>query len=116
MTPEPEPVKDVLGAKALAILGDSVTTDHISPAGSFKADTPAGHYLTQRQVRAKKIFNSYGLRRGNHEIMMQGTFANIRIRNKIAPQTEGGFSKYNGEVTTMSPGLPCAIKLMERQW
>ncbi|WP_311195723.1 aconitate hydratase AcnA [Aestuariispira ectoiniformans] len=100
MKPEPEAITDIKGAKALAILGDSVTTDHISPAGSFKPETPAGEYLTERQVRPAD-FNSYGSRRGNHEIMMRGTFANIRIRNEVAPGTEGGFTKKNGEVTTM---------------
>lgn len=100
MKPEPEAITDIKGARALAILGDSVTTDHISPAGSFKPETPAGEYLTERQVRPAD-FNSYGSRRGNHEIMMRGTFANIRIRNEVAPGTEGGFTKKNGEVTTM---------------
>ena len=97
MAPEPGALEDVTGAKVLALLGDSITTDHISPAGSFKKDTPAGQYLLERQVRPED-FNSYGSRRGNHEIMMRGTFANIRIRNQIAPGTEGGFSSYRGEV------------------
>ncbi len=93
----PAPVGDIIDAKPLAILGDSVTTDHISPAGSIKADSPAGTYLQEHQV-AKADFNSYGSRRGNHEVMMRGTFANIRIRNEMAPGTEGGVTKYNGEV------------------
>jgi aconitate hydratase len=84
-----QPVADVMGARPLAILGDSVTTDHISPAGNIKKDSPAGEYLTERQVRPAE-FNSYGARRGNHEVMMRGTFANIRIRNEMAPGTEGG--------------------------
>ena len=73
------------------MLGDSVTTDHISPAGAIKEDSPAGKYLSERQI-SKKEFNSYGSRRGNHEIMMRGTFANIRIRNEIIPNTEGGIT------------------------
>ncbi len=86
---EPEPVRDVEGARVLAVLGDSVTTDHISPAGAIKPDSPAGRYLQERGV-APKQFNSYGARRGNHEVMMRGTFANIRLRNVLAPGTEGG--------------------------
>ncbi|RED47736.1 aconitate hydratase AcnA [Aestuariispira insulae] len=97
MSPEPEPLSDVKGARVLALLGDSITTDHISPAGSFRKDTPAGQYLLERQVRPED-FNSYGSRRGNHEIMMRGTFANIRIRNQLAQGTEGGFSRYQGEI------------------
>ena len=89
MTAEPGGFDDIWGARELAILGDSVTTDHISPAGAIKGDSPAGSYLTERQVR-QTDFNSYGSRRGNHEIMMRGTFANIRIRNEMAPDTEGG--------------------------
>jgi aconitate hydratase len=89
MQPEPAPVSDIHGARELAILGDSVTTDHISPAGSIKVDGPAGEYLKEHQVRPVD-FNSYGSRRGNHEVMMRGTFANIRIRNEMAPGTEGG--------------------------
>ena len=97
-----QPVSDVKGARALAVLGDSITTDHISPAGSFKAATPAGHYLVERGV-AQPDFNSYGSRRGNHEIMMRGTFANIRLRNQLAPGTEGGFTTdfTTGEVSTI---------------
>ncbi|MEB3416651.1 aconitate hydratase AcnA [Alteriqipengyuania sp. WL0013] len=93
---EPEPVKDIANAKPLAILGDSVTTDHISPAGSIKEDSPAGEYLRSNQV-AKADFNSYGSRRGNHEVMMRGTFANIRIKNEMVPGVEGGFTVYDGE-------------------
>jgi len=93
----PKPVTDIIAAKPLAILGDSITTDHISPAGSIKADSPAGLYLQQHQV-AKADFNSYGARRGNHEVMMRGTFANIRIRNEMVPGVEGGMTKYDGEV------------------
>ena len=85
-------LKDINDARILALLGDSVTTDHISPAGSIKEDSPAGLYLNKRQVNSKN-FNSYGSRRGNHEIMMRGTFANIRIKNEILPGTEGGFTK-----------------------
>ena len=89
MAEEPSNPEDIHGARQLALLGDSVTTDHISPAGSIEGDSPAGNYLTERQIR-KTDFNSYGSRRGNHEIMMRGTFANIRIRNEMAPGTEGG--------------------------
>ncbi|MEP0188974.1 MAG: aconitate hydratase AcnA [Erythrobacter sp.] len=93
---EPAPVTDIEGAKPLAILGDSVTTDHISPAGAIKEDSPAGSYLKTNQV-AKKDFNSYGSRRGNHDVMMRGTFANIRIKNEMVPGVEGGETTYNGE-------------------
>ncbi|MFT3976808.1 MAG: aconitate hydratase AcnA, partial [Sphingomonas bacterium] len=93
----PKAVTDIIEAKPLAILGDSITTDHISPAGSIKADSPAGIYLQEHQV-SKADFNSYGARRGNHEVMMRGTFANIRIRNEMVPGVEGGMSKYDGEV------------------
>ncbi|WP_095011369.1 aconitate hydratase AcnA [Tsuneonella mangrovi] len=92
----PAPITDIVDAKPLAILGDSVTTDHISPAGAIKADSPAGTYLQEHQV-ARQDFNSYGSRRGNHEVMMRGTFANIRIRNEMVPGVEGGMTKYNGE-------------------
>ncbi len=97
MTMTPAPVTDIVEAKPLLVLGDSITTDHISPAGNIKADSPAGQWLMEHQV-AKADFNSYGARRGHHEVMMRGTFANIRIRNEMVPGTEGGFSKYNGEV------------------
>jgi aconitate hydratase len=92
---EPEPISDIEGARVLAVLGDSVTTDHISPAGSIKRDSPAGSYLVEHGVKPKD-FNSYGSRRGNHEVMMRGTFANIRLRNLLAPGTEGGVTVYLG--------------------
>jgi aconitate hydratase len=92
-------VQDIRNARPLAIFADSITTDHISPAGSIKADSPAGRYLQEHQV-ARADFNSYGARRGNHEVMMRGTFANIRIRNEMIPGIEGGMTKYvpSGEV------------------
>lgn len=95
---KPEPIKNINGARMLALLGDSVTTDHISPAGAIKPNSPAGEYLTSHGIEIKD-FNSYGSRRGNHEVMMRGTFANIRIRNEMVPGVEGGFTKYypNGE-------------------
>ena len=96
MSMTPAPVTDILGAKPLAILGDSITTDHISPAGSIKADSPAGKFLMEHQV-AKADFNSYGARRGHHDVMMRGTFANIRIKNEMVPGIEGGMSSYGGE-------------------
>ncbi|WSV16173.1 aconitate hydratase AcnA [Streptomyces prunicolor] len=92
MTMETTPVSDIDGARVLAKLGDSVTTDHISPAGAIKADTPAGKYLTEHGIE-RRDFNSYGSRRGNHEVMIRGTFANIRLRNQVAPGTEGGFTR-----------------------
>ncbi len=92
----PEPVTDIVDAKPMAILGDSVTTDHISPAGAIKEDSPAGEFLKSNQV-TKKDFNSYGSRRGNHDVMMRGTFANIRIKNEMVPGVEGGETTYNGE-------------------
>ncbi|WSR68101.1 aconitate hydratase AcnA [Streptomyces sp. NBC_01180] len=92
MTMETTPVEDITGARVLAKLGDSVTTDHISPASAIKADTPAGQYLTEHGVE-RRDFNSYGSRRGNHEVMIRGTFANIRLRNQIAPGTEGGYTR-----------------------
>jgi aconitate hydratase len=92
----PAPVTDINDAKPLAVLGDSVTTDHISPAGAIKADSPGGEYLMSNQV-AKADFNSYGSRRGDHEVMMRGTFANIRIKNEMVPGVEGGVTTYNGE-------------------
>ena len=97
MTMTPAPIADIIEAKPLAILGDSITTDHISPAGSIKADSPAGSYLQDHQV-SRADFNSYGSRRGNHDVMMRGTFANIRIRNEMVPGVEGGMSSYQGEV------------------
>ena len=92
----PAPITDIIDAKPLAILGDSVTTDHISPAGAIKEDSPAGSYLKSNQVQ-KRDFNSYGSRRGNHDVMMRGTFANIRIKNEMVPGIEGGETTYNGE-------------------
>jgi aconitate hydratase len=99
---EPTPVAEIHGARALALLGDSITTDHISPAGSIKAQSPAGKYLIEHGI-APKDFNSYGARRGNHEVMVRGTFANVRLRNMLAPGTEGGFTRYlpGGEVMSI---------------
>ena len=97
MSMTPAPVNDIIEAKPLAILGDSITTDHISPAGSIKADSPAGKWLMEHQV-AKADFNSYGARRGHHDVMMRGTFANIRIKNEMVPGIEGGMSRYGEEV------------------
>ncbi len=95
-------VQDIVNARILALLGDSVTTDHISPAGAIKSDSPAGKYLNERQI-SRKDFNSYGSRRGNHEIMMRGTFANIRIKNEIIPGAEGGITKFfDGNENQMS--------------
>ncbi|MEG3089702.1 aconitate hydratase AcnA [Sphingomonas sp. PB4P5] len=96
MTMTPAPVQDIIDARPLAILGDSITTDHISPAGSIKADSPAGKFLQEHQV-SRADFNSYGARRGNHDVMMRGTFANIRIKNEMVPGIEGGMSSYQGE-------------------
>ena len=93
MTMTPSPVADIVGARALAMFADSITTDHISPAGSIKEVSPAGKYLTDRQV-TKAEFNSYGARRGNHEVMMRGTFANIRIKNEMVPGVEGGVTRH----------------------
>jgi aconitate hydratase len=92
MGASPAPVTDVSGARVLAMLGHSVTTDHISPAGSIKADSPAGRYLAEHGV-ARRDFNSYGSRRGNHEVMIRGTFANIRLRNQLLENVEGGFTR-----------------------
>jgi aconitate hydratase len=103
MPEEPEAVTDIEGARVLLKLGDSVTTDHISPAGAIKKDAPAGKYLAEHGV-GQRDFNSYGSRRGNHEVMIRGTFANIRLRNQLAPGTEGGFTRdftAGGEVTTV---------------
>jgi aconitate hydratase len=115
---EPEPVSDISGARVLAVLGDSVTTDHISPAGSIKRDSPAGAYLLEHGVEAQD-FNSYGSRRGNHEVMMRGTFANIRLRNRLAPGTEGGvtlhlpdgeqMSVYDAAMTYADEGVPLVV-------
>src|SRR5450756_1942672 len=93
MPREPEPLRDVVGARVLALLGDSVTTDHISPAGTIQEDSPAGRYLIEQGV-SPKDFNSYGSRRGNHEVMVRGTFANIRLRNQLVPGVEGGFTRH----------------------
>jgi aconitate hydratase len=93
MKPEPEPVTDVRGARVLAVLGDSITTDHISPAGSIKPSSPAGKYLGEHGVTVND-FNSYGSRRGNHEVMVRGTFANVRLKNLLAPGTEGGVTRH----------------------
>ncbi len=120
MPDEPAPVTDIDGARVLLKLGDSVTTDHISPAGSIKADSPAGKYLTENGV-AQRDFNSYGSRRGNHEVMIRGTFANIRLRNQIAPGTEGGFTRdftvddapvttvYDASVNYQEAGIPLVV-------
>ncbi len=118
MQREPAPVADIEGARVLAVLGDSVTTDHISPAGSIKRDSPAGKYLADNGVDAKD-FNSYGSRRGNHEVMIRGTFANIRLRNQLAPGTEGGVTRHlpDGEQASIydaaqqyaSDGIPLVV-------
>lgn len=97
LTMTPAPIADIVDAKPLAIFGDSITTDHISPAGSIKADSPAGKWLQEHQV-SKADFNSYGARRGHHEVMMRGTFANIRIKNQMLDGVEGGMTRYNGEI------------------
>jgi aconitate hydratase len=96
MTMNAKDVSDIKSAKIMALLGDSITTDHISPAGAIKTDSPAGKFLIENGVQARD-FNSYGSRRGNHNVMMRGTFANIRIRNEMTPEIEGGYTKYNGE-------------------
>jgi aconitate hydratase len=101
MTTDPSPVGDIRGARTLALLGDSVTTDHISPAGGIAADSPAAKYLEEQGVKPSD-FNSYGSRRGNHEVMMRGTFANIRLRNQLAPGTEGGWTKHQPSGEQMS--------------
>ncbi|WP_436892790.1 aconitate hydratase AcnA [Siccibacter turicensis] len=118
MLKEPKPVEDIHGARILAMLGDSVTTDHISPAGSIKADSPAGRYLQSHGVE-RNDFNSYGSRRGNHEVMMRGTFANIRIRNEMVPGVEGGMTRllpgeevmsiYDAAMRYKKQGLPLAV-------
>ena len=119
MPAEPSPVEDIAGARTLAVLGDSVTTDHISPASSIKADSPAGRDLQEHGVD-RRDFNSYGSRRGNHEVMIRGTFANIRLRNQLAPGTEGGVTRdftAGGAVTAIydaaqnyaSAGIPLVI-------
>jgi aconitate hydratase len=108
ITKEPAPVADVLGARVLAVLGDSVTTDHISPAGAIRATVPAGEYLLARGVAAQD-FNTYGTRRGNHEVMVRGTFANLRVRNRLVDPTEGGYTRLlPGETTTTMYGASIA--------
>lgn len=108
---KPEPVADITGARVLLLLGDSVTTDHISPAGAIQPDSPAGLYLQEKGVRPAE-FNSYGSRRGNHEVMMRGTFANVRIRNQVAPGTEGGFTTYFPDNEVM-PVYDAAMKYQQ---
>jgi len=112
MTMTPAPVTDIAGARVLAVLGDSVTTDHISPAGSIKANGPAGKYLSEHGVKPAD-FNSYGSRRGNHEVMVRGTFANVRLRNKLAPGTEGGVTRLLPEGEPMSI-FDASVKYAER--
>ncbi|WP_276320627.1 aconitate hydratase, partial [Phytoactinopolyspora endophytica] len=124
MQQSPSPVTDISGARVLAKLGDSVTTDHISPAGAIKADSPAGEYLSSHGI-GRRDFNSYGSRRGNHEVMIRGTFANIRLRNQLAPGTEGGFTRdftqgaspadapvtsiYDASVSYAEAGMPLVV-------
>jgi len=108
VSPEPAAVEDIVGARVLALLGDSVTTDHISPAGAIKRESPAGQYLTEHQV-GPRDFNSYGARRGNHEVMMRGTFANIRIRNEMVQGIEGGFTRHLPDGETL-PIYDAAMK------
>src|SRR5947209_13738149 len=98
---KPTPIEYIKGARPLAVLGDSVTTDHISPAGSIKKDSPAGMYLIEHGVKPAE-FNSYGSRRGNHEVMVRGTFANVRLRNKMVPNLEGGFTRHLPDGAEMS--------------
>jgi aconitate hydratase len=112
MTAKPAPVTDIAGARVLAVLGDSVTTDHISPAGNIKASGPAGKYLAEHGVKPAD-FNSYGSRRGNHEVMVRGTFANVRLRNKLAPGTEGGVTRLLPESEQMSI-FDASVKYAER--
>ncbi len=112
MPAKPAPVEDIRGARVLAVLGDSVTTDHISPAGSIKRDGPAGKYLVEHGVKPVD-FNSYGSRRGNHEVMVRGTFANVRLRNKLAPGTEGGVTRLLPEGEGMSI-FDASVKYAER--
>jgi aconitate hydratase len=112
ITKTPAPVTDILGARVLAVLGDSVTTDHISPAGSIKANGPAGNYLAAHGVRLAD-FNSYGSRRGNHEVMVRGAFANVRLRNKLAPGTEGGVTRLLPEGEPLSI-FDASVKYAER--
>src|SRR6201992_424119 len=113
MPAKPAPVGDIKGARVLAVLGDSVTTDHISPAGSIKLNGPAGKYLVEHGVKPTD-FNSYGSRRGNHEVMVRGTFANVRLRNKLAPGTEGGVTRLLPEGEPMSI-FDASVKYAERK-
>jgi len=113
MPAKPAPVEDIKSARVLAVLGDSVTTDHISPAGSIKQNGPAGKYLTENGVKPAD-FNSYGSRRGNHEVMVRGTFANVRLRNKLAPGTEGGVTRLLPEGEQMSI-FDASVKYAERK-
>ena len=113
MPATPAPVEDIHGARVLAVLGDSVTTDHISPAGSIKTNSPAGKYLIEHGVKPAD-FNSYGSRRGNHEVMVRGTFANVRLRNKLAPGTEGGVTRLLPEGEQMSI-FDASVKYAERK-
>jgi aconitate hydratase len=111
ITMTPKPLTDIEGARALAVFGDSITTDHISPAGSIKLDSPAGTYLSEHQV-PRAEFNSYGARRGNHQVMMRGTFANIRIRNRMLDGVEGGMTK--GPDGTVEPIYDAAMEYQEK--
>ena len=111
LTLEPSPIEDICGARVLAVLADSVTTDHISPAGAIPVDSPAGRYLTEHGIPPAE-FNSYGARRGNHEVMVRGTFGNIRLRNQLAPGTEGGWTRYQPEDEQM-PIYDAAVKYRE---
>jgi aconitate hydratase len=119
MPKQPTPVTDISGARVLAVLGDSVTTDHISPAGNIKADSPAGKYLAEKGID-RADFNSYGSRRGNHEVMIRGTFANIRLKNLLLDGVEGGFTRnflsggeqttiYDASVAYQAAGTPLVI-------
>ncbi len=111
MTPKPQELKDIREARVLAVLGDSITTDHISPAGAISKDSPAGRYLIDHGVPVKD-FNSYGARRGNHEIMMRGAFANVRLRNLLAAGTEGGVTLHLPDGTLM-PIFDAAVRYRE---
>ncbi len=113
LTRKPKPVADIVGARLLAVLGDSVTTDHISPAGSIKLDSPAGEYLQAHGVKSAD-FNSYGSRRGNHEVMVRGTFANVRIRNEMVPESEGGVTRHYPSGETM-PIYDAAMRYQQQQ-
>ena len=118
MSMQPEAVKDIIKARVIGLFGDSITTDHISPAGAIASNSPAGSYLTEHQVPTRE-FNSYGSRRGNHEIMMRGTFANIRIRNELLPGSEGGVTRhmpsgdemsiYDAAMRYMEEGVPLVV-------